>query len=271
MPIVISNNFVLTPPDDRFPVTLDHPVIGWHNLVTSTTIVADTADASHPASDLANPATHLYWLAADTTDQYLTVTTNYVDEIDYLAVAGHNFGSGEIVVSVEGFIDSVWTEIVEEHMLSTDGPLLFRFTAQSLSQVRLKMQPGSVAPRAAVVYVGSLLTLERKLYAGHTPLPYGRKHEILSGMSESGNFLGRNVLGAWRESTVPLSLISPDFYREFMDEFMAAAKTTPFFFAWRPETYENEVGYGWLTDDPMPTPQSGNSLIAFDLKIRGVA
>jgi hypothetical protein len=270
MPIVISNNFILTQPDNEFPVTLDHPIIGWHNIVTSSTIEADTAEASNPASNLANPATHLYWRAADTTEQYLTITTNYVDEIDYLAVAGHNFSTAEITVSVEGFIDGVWTEIVEEHMLSSDGPLLFRFTSQSLSKIRLKMQAGVTAARAAVVYVGSLLTLERKIYVGHTPMVHGRKNEILNGYSETGNFLGRNVLGSWRESTIPLSLISPRWYRENMDAFLEVAVTTPFFFAWRPETYPSEVGYAYLMEDPMPTPQSPSNKLAFDLKVRGV-
>src|SRR4051812_19814076 len=99
MGIVISNNFVLTQPDSRFPVTLDHPLIGWHNLVTATNIVADTSATNYPASNLANPATHLEWRANDTTEQYLTITTGYVDEIDYLAVARHNFGSEQITVS----------------------------------------------------------------------------------------------------------------------------------------------------------------------------
>ncbi|MCK1541451.1 hypothetical protein IVB12_05520 [Bradyrhizobium sp. 179] len=271
MPLITSGAFVLTQPDDEFPVTLDHPVIGWHNLVTSTTIIADTAEANYPASNLANPATHLEWRAADTTKQYLTITTNYVDEIDYIAVARHNFASAEIPVSVEGFIGGVWTEIVEEHQLTDDGPVLFRFTSQSLSQIRLRMQSGVEEARAAVVYVGALLTLERKIYVGHTPMPHGRKNEIVNGMSETGNFLGRLVLGSWRESTIPLSLISPAWYREFMDEFLDAAKTTPFFFAWRPETYPLEVGFAYLMEDPMPTPQAPSNKLAFDLKVRGVA
>lgn len=269
--VVVSQNFVLVAPDSSFPVTTDHPIVGWHNIVTASTIAADTEDANHPATDLANPATYLYWLAADTTEQYLTLTIDYVDEIDYLAVAGHNFSSAAIPVSVEGFIGGVWTEIVGEHMLSDDGPVLFRYTSQSLSAIRLRMQSGSAPPRAAVLQVGKLLILERRIYADHIPMPHGRKNEIISGMSESGNFLGRNVLGAWRETTIPLQNISPDFYREFVDEFLQAAITKPFFFAWRPGTYPLEAGFGWLTDDPEPMPKSPDNKIAFDLKVRGVA
>jgi hypothetical protein len=270
MSLVISRNFVLTDSTPEFPVTLDHPVIGWHNVVTSTNIVADTAGANYPASNLANPMTHLQWHASDTTEQYLTVTTDYVDDIDYLAVARHNFGSAQIPVSVEGFIGGVWTEIVEERLLADDSPALFRFTAQSLSQVRLRLQAGGAVARAAVVYVGKLLTLERRIYVGHTPLPHARKTEIQNGRSESGNFLGRIQLGAWRETTIPLSLLSPAWYRAYGDEFLAVASTTPFFFGWRPETYPYEIGYCWTIDDQMPVPVGPSTRIAFDLKVSGI-
>lgn len=269
MSLVISSALVLADVADG--LSLDHPIIGWHNVVAPSTIVATAENTSYPASNLANPATHLKWLGTSTGEQYLTVTTNYVDEIDYVAVAGHNWQTAEIPVSVEGYIGGIWTEIVEEVMLPNDGPAIFRFEAQSLSQVRIRLQAGSEIPQAAVVYVGKLLVVERKIYAGHTPMPHARKVTVANGRSESGNFLGRIVLGSRRETTIPLSLISPDWYRDYMDEFLEAAKDTPFFFGWRPQTYPRECGYGWLLDDPAPTPTGPSNLIAFDLKVGGVA
>lgn len=271
MSIVISSALVLADVADG--LSLDHPVIGYHTVVTSSTIVADTEDANHPASNLANPATHLEWWAADSTEQYLTITTNYIDEIDYVAVARHNWASGEIPVSI-GYFDTnsppVWIELVEEVMLSDDGPAIFRFTPQSRAIVKIRLGSGSSDARAAVIYVGKLLVLERRIYVGHTPMPHARRVTVANGRSESGNFLGRIVLGEGRETTVPLSLISPAWYRTYMDPFLALSDETPFFFAWRPETYAAEVGYGWLTEDPMPVPTGPSNLIAFDLKVSGV-
>ncbi|HEY0220024.1 MAG TPA: hypothetical protein VGC26_09720, partial [Afipia sp.] len=73
------------------------------------------------------------------------------------------------------------------------------------------------------------------------------------------------------ETSVPLSLITPAWYRANMDPFLAAAKETPFFFAWRPNTYPREVGFCWLTDDPMPVPVDTGNLIGFSLNLSGVA
>jgi len=269
MSLVISSAIVVSGAADD--LSLNHPVIGWHNLVTSSTIVADNEETNYPASNLANPATHLEWRSDDDGDQYLTITTNEVDPIDYLAVAGHNFFSEEIPTSVEGYIGGVWTEIVEEVMLPDDGPAIYRFEAQSLSAIRLKMQaPVDALPRAAVVYVGKLLVIERKIYVGHTPLPDGIKTSVVNGRSESGKFLGRIQLGEWRESTIPLSLVSPDWFRTYMRPFLRDGKNLPFFFAWRPEDYPFETGYAYLMEDPAPTPVGPNNLIAFDMKVSGV-
>lgn len=269
MSLVISQNFVLTDSTPEFPVTLDHPVIGWHSLVTPSGIVADNEDPDYPASNLANPATHLEWRSDDDGVQYLTVTTDYVDEIDYVAIARHNFGSEQIPVRIE---DGAGNVLVQEVILRDDSPALFRFTAQSLATVKIRMAAsGGQLPRAAVVYVGKLLVLERKIYVGHTPLTQARKTVVQNGRSERGNFLGRIVLGAFRETTIPLSLLSPAWYRDHGgDEFIAVAAETPFFFGWRPQSYPYEIGYCWLIDDPMPVPVGPSNRIAFDLKVSGI-
>lgn len=268
MTLVISSAVVLAAAVDG--LSLDHPVIGWHNVVTAAGIVADTEAANYPASNLANPATHLEWRAADTTEQYLTITTDEIDPIDYVAIAGHNLFSAEIPVSIEGYIGAVWTEIVEETMLGDDGPAMFRLEGQSLSQIRIRLQAGVEAARIAVVYCGKSLVIERKIYVGHTPLTDARVASIVNGRSESGKFLGRIVLGETSESAIPLSLITPAWFRSNMRPFLTAAVEAPFFFAWRPQSYPLEVGYGWLLEDPKPAPVGPSNLIAFDLKVGGV-
>jgi hypothetical protein len=267
--IVISSNLVLA--QAAGAVDTDLPAVGYHNVVRSDSIVADTQEANFPASNLANPATHLEWRAADDSEQYITITTNEVDPIDYVGIARHNLGTAEIVVSVEANIDAVWTEIVEETMLPDDTPAVLRFAAASYSQVRIRLQTGSDTARIAVVYCGKLLDLERKVYVGHTPLPYARKIDVASNRSVSGNFLGRIILGEGRESTVPFSLFTPAWCRENLDPFLEAAEGIPFFFAWRPNTYPREVGFCDLMADPMPAPAGPSNLIAFDLKLNGVA
>lgn len=271
--IVISHPLVLDPVETATPS--DHPLIGANNVVTISNIAADPLStlAGYPASNLANPATHREWRSNAVADRRLTVTTDGITPVDYLAIAKHNFGSAQIAVSVEGLIDGVNTTIAGPVMLTDDSPVLFRFPLAAMPTVKLLMLAGIEAPRAAVMYLGKLLVMEKRIYVGHTPLPHARRSTFSNGMSESGNFLGRIQLGSWRETVASFHLISPAWYRSTFDPFLAQQKQLPFFFAWRPLTYPLEVGYGWLIDDPMPTPQDSGegNLIAVDLHIGGVA
>lgn len=270
--IVVSGHIVLSPVE--VAESFDHPLIGWQNVVTAAGITADTQDPSYPATNLANPSTFLEWHAADTSVQYVRFATNETDPIDYIGIAKHNLGSAEIPISVEALDDDgvTWIEIVEEVMLPDDTPAMLLFAAKSYNDVRLKLGSGNEPARAAVVYVGKSLMMERKVYVGHTPIPMGRKSDVSSQRSISGNFLGNITLGEWRETSVPFSLFTPGWYRANIEPFIEAAKDSTFFFAWRPNTYPREVGYCWFTDDgPIPAATDDGNLIAFNFNLAGVA
>jgi hypothetical protein len=175
--------------------------------------------------------------------QHLTITTGTAELLDYVGIAGHNFGTAQIAVSIEGFIAGVWTEIVQAVILPDDAPAIFRFVPQSLPQIRIKLAAGLAAPEAAVVYVGRLLVMERGLYDDHTPLKFARKLDVVNGRGESGAFLGRIVTGEQVASPARFSLLSPAWYRANMEPFLLAAQERPFFFAWRPQSYPREAGY----------------------------
>jgi hypothetical protein len=274
---VISQSLVISPGGDG--INNDNPIIGYRTLADGANISATSSQAGFPASNLANPATHLLWKAQGPTpiaDQYLTVALDSADDIDYLAVAAHNFGSGLMAVSVEGNTQNPeqWFQLVSEHLLVSDGPIIFRFTPQSLLGIRLRIRPSAAVPalipQCAVLYTGLLLTLQRRLYVGHTPMPFGRQLQTANLMSVSGAFLGRIVLGGTRRSAIELRNITPAWYRQHMDPFLIAAQEIPFFFAWRPGTYPEEAGFAWLADDPDVANQAPNGLMQVSMRIEGV-
>lgn len=251
----------------------NNSVIGYINYVTLANITATYEDADFPVTNLANPATDLKWVGgygfSPEADQFVTVVTGTANDLDYLGVVKHNFSSAGIAVSVEGFNGS-WIELTDPTIPNSDGPLVFRFNPQPFSQVRLRMVPGTAAPQAAVMYVGLLLALPRKIYVGHVPIPYGRSHRVTNNRSESGHFLGRIITGASVESSVAVKHIPPAYYRDNLDAFIRAAVTIPFFFAWRPFQYPDEVGYAWLTVDPRPMNSRNTGNMEMELSMGGV-
>jgi hypothetical protein len=278
--VIVSSDLVVSPGVDG--INGDNPLIGYQTLVAAGNVTATTADPDWPASNLANPSTFLKWKAdpgSPVADEYLTVIPDTADDIDYVGIAGHNFGSGQMPVSIE-YLDETaspptWTELIGETLLPDDGPALFRFTPQPLAMIRVRIQPSlaavPVAPAvAAVLYVGKLLVLQRRIFVGHTPIPYGRRLTVANHRSIAGAFLGRIVLSETTETSVDLQNLTPAWYRSYFEPFLVAAKEIPFFFAWRPAAYPREIGFAWLTGDPQPANEQPNGLMQVSFEMAGI-
>jgi hypothetical protein len=281
---------VLLPDDGLSPsIPLDTPrgvpLIGYDNQVSQGMLSSSGDDAAGPVTNLANPATHLFWRAAFVTSGIytLTITDPQAGTANYVGIAGHNFGSQAIDFQLEGITNlSPQTTV---NLLTSgspgyvtiidDSPIIARFPANA-SYVGFKITlnvPGSVMPQAAVLYAGVLTALERgiKVDVTHTPITFGRNTRVINGMSESGNFLGRVVTGESRLSTAEFFGFTPDFYRNTMDDFIDFAQTDPFFWAWAPSDYPLETGFVWLTRDAMPEVSPDHRRIALTLELAGIA
>jgi hypothetical protein len=265
--IVISSSLTLSA-----GFTADHPIIGWDNQITTANIAATASDANYPVTNLANPMTHSYWKGTSTGTQYLTHTTGSANPYSFAGIAGHNFGTGGWTVSVEEDVGSGYTEIVSGVIPGDDSPLLFRWTSGSFSGLRLKLTGGTVIPRAAVLFMGDLLVVERKVLAPHTPINFGRKIKAVAGVSESGNFLGSIVTGEGRTADIAFQNLTDTWYRQYMDDFVDyAAYRNPFFFGWLPQTFPNDIGYGWCANDPRPSIQNSKGHMQVALNVDAVA
>lgn len=262
--IVIGQNIVLTADEAAHP---NSPVIGADNIVVSTNIAADTEAGGYPATNLANPATDLEWRAADTTEQYLTVTTNTADDISYVGIAGHNLGTAAIPVSVEGDDGSGFDELVAPSMLPDDRPALFRFTPAPYQAIRLRLQSGDDPAAVAVLYVGNLLVVPRRIYVGHTPITYAREPIVINDRSQNGKYLGSIETGLTNKTTIALRTLDPDWYRDNLD--VVVSSRQPFFFVWRPFSYPKETGYVWPTGSVKPTNAMSNGMMAVSIPVEG--
>lgn len=272
--LVLSSDLVLSAEEAALPPGT--PLIGWHNVVTFGGVTADTTEDGFPVSNVANPATDLEWRAADTTVQYITIATGYVDDIDYVGIARHNFADTGIAVSI-GYFDTssppVWTELAPAQIPPDNSPMLFRFTPQPLATVMIKIETGSAAARIGVVYCGKLLVMERGVVvdADFPPPTFARKANVVTGRSERGDYLGRIVTGKWLETSFSFAHLTPAWYRSTFEPFARVAEDDlPFFYAWQPATYPYEVAFLWLLDDIMPrfSPVTGRHAIT--LKVGGI-
>jgi hypothetical protein len=269
MPLIISQSVLLA---QAAAVDPDRPIILWDNRATSDNTTVSSEDGDFPAARLFEPVTYERWVAAAAGAVTIEFAPGNVDLFAAAGFAKHNFASAGIAVSIDADAGSGYEEILAPAIPSSDGPLLLRFTAQSAATFRINLAEGSEAAAAAVFSIGPLLEIERKVWVGHTPLPYARTVRRVNGESEAGDYTGGIVTQAFVEGELPLSLLSRAFVIEQMDPFLLACHggALPFFMAWRPATYPAETGYCWLRNDPQPEPQPPHNLDAMTLELRGI-
>lgn len=267
--IVISKALILSPPDE---IPLGTPLIGWRNVVTPALVSASSAESDFPAINVANPSTVLKWVAAAAAEQFVTVTFSEVEEVDYVGIARHNFGSAGIPVCIQARYEGVWETISDEVVPANDTPLLFRFERTAPEALRVRMSAGTGAPTMAVLYVGKLLVMERgaRIDTPRTPPHMGRVDKVIQGRADSGDHLGTIITGRHTEFSEQFSYLRPDWYRAEFDPFVEVAAERPFFYAWRPIEYPLDVGYAKLSADPKPIEDGSTRRLSVELEMRGL-
>lgn len=267
--IHISSSVVLGPLGD--PVDARNPRIGWHNLATAENVSADEQADGEPVANIANPATYLRWRGTTTDEQSVQVTLSAAADVNYFAIAKHNLGSSGATIQFQSSTDgSTWDDVTSPIVLNTDYVVIYEFDAVFAQYFRLLITPGSEPPSIAVLYLGEILILQRRIYVGHTPLPYGRRTTVSNGRSESGEFLGRVLRRQFLESSVDMQNLTPTWYRQYMEPFIEAATTRPFFWCWRPSSYPDECGYAWLSDDVKMQNARANGMVSASFSMQGV-
>jgi hypothetical protein len=253
----------------------NHPVICYQNLITPSLITSTTEETGNPSDNLANDNTSLIWRGTTTgSDEYITMTVTGLGTINYVAVARPNWSATGATVSLEGDTGGGYTIIGSTFTLTNDGPLIMMFTASSTyTGLRIKIASGgSDVPQAAVVYVGQALILQRKLYVGHSPITMSREVNAVASMSESGEFLGRTILGQHSASEISLQNLTADWVRTYLDPFLQSALDAPFFFAWRPSNYPLETAFAWVPGGSFPVPenQRSNGMMSISIPVMGI-
>jgi hypothetical protein len=251
MSVVISQNLVLSA--EIQPLT--HARIGYQKISGTITAssTADGYDAEYPDNEL----TYNFW-KPDSMPATWEVDAGTASDCNYIGIAAHTLGTDSVTVTAQYYDGdlSSWVDI-DSTLPGDDSPIMFLFDSVSWTKYRLSFS-GSTAPRIGVVYMGVTLDMQRGIYGGHSPLTLSRQTTIRPTMSESGQFLGRSIIATGCKTSWAWSNLGPFWYRENFDPFVEHCRTKPFFIAWRPSKFPNEVGYCWTSSDITPT-NNGNA------------
>lgn len=192
-------------------------------------------------------------------------------DVDYVAIASHTLGTDGATVKVQrSDNDADWTDVTDATVTPTDdSPILFLFTSESHRYWRIHVS-GSTVPTIGVVYIGEELAMTRPIYGGHSPLDMSRNTVVRPMKSERGQFLGRSIVRTGFSTGYSWTNLDPTFYRNEFDPFVESARSYPFFIAWRPSGFLNDVGYVWTTSDIKPTNSGVRGFMQVSIDVEGL-
>jgi hypothetical protein len=256
--IYISDSLVLSP-----TVPLRNSRIGYQSITFDKTPTASSTEAGFSALAPTYPTTYEYWKpSAMPATWAIDNTTEAV--CDYAGVAGDIEGT---TIQVQSSDDgTTWETQVEG--VATKKVAMFLFEEIGARYWRLRFVNGS--PKVSVIYIGKALTMQRSIYVGHTPITLSRATEYSNNLSEGGQYLGRSIIRGGVVTGAAYQHLTADWYRANFDPFVKDARTRPFFFAWRPVPYPQEVGFVWTSGDIRPQNTGPRDFMSVSFNMTGI-
>lgn len=279
--IVFSNAFAMAEAAASRPMT--HARIGyqtWTRGLAASAAVASSADDEGPADAVLRPDTFEFW---EPTSLPATLVIDFGTgrDIDYGGLV-HTLGSTECSALLETsdgtFVGSptseqVWSALGSEIAPGDDAPLMFLDTSRVGRYGRITVArsgTGSDMPRISVAHFGQVLTMQRSIYGGHSPMNLSRDTVLDRALSRGGQFLGQGFRRHGMRGSAAWRYLEPDWYRTYFDPFVQEARKYPFFFAWRPGDYPLEVGYAWALGDIQPNNMGVAGFMQVALEMHGI-
>ena len=271
MPIYITDFLLLGGEDAAgYESTPNSPRIGIQNSASRATIFASPSELpTNPAWLTSTPSTAERWKTSS--DNYHLWVANVNDAVcDYIGIAAMKgtFGSQ---IDVKVVIDGVLTQVYGPAIIIDESPIFIMFEPGEVGAVAITFTSDTAfSLEVGNIHVGKSVFLPRNIYVGHTPINYGRQPQTEFSISDNSNFLGQVNTGVTLRSSVDMKNIPPAFYRELLyPKFHIPSETSPFFWAWRPQSYPNEVGFCWLTSPMSVANDMSNGYMSINFAMMG--
>jgi hypothetical protein len=257
--VIFPNALILSAEDAGIPLT--HPRIGWHTHTRDDDVIVtvSTETDAGPKENPLEPSTHGYWQASAMPATW-EIDLGATRSIDYLGIAEHTIGTLGVAVKAETSMGDtegsppvqVWEELGGEVSPGDDSPIMFLDDARNARYVRITLT-GDLPPKIGVIYTGLILAMQRPPEMGYEPINLSRKTEMHTSMSVGGQILGQAIKNYGVESSISFTRLEHDWYRTVFDPFVKSARSKPYFFAWRPADYPEEVAYVVTEEDIRPS------------------
>lgn len=251
----------------------NNPIVGWHNALEVGSVDAEYEEVDHPATNVQSATTIEWWTSSEDTDQQSFGMQVSPTEINYCGIAGHNLAGATIQLQRRDDPGDLWTNVGDPFIQGDNHAIMIWFQSVfSSAYWNLDITPvAGTAPRIAVIYLGKLLRLQRKIYVGHRPVIFDVDSEFYTGEPEKGGFGGRVIKRETHNLSFKQTQTTPGFVRTYVRPWIEDAVLRPFFFAWRPSMYPEEIAFAWAEKNIKVENMSPNGNMRYDVDAKALA
>lgn len=255
MSVFIGSGLVLSSinPDD--PGAANYARIGYQTYGRTGTWAASTEAVDRPALQLKYAQTTKFWQPTASTS-WVKLDIGSAETVDYVGLVGMYAG---IQIDLEYSFDDVSWTTVDSRIPANNDAIMYLFSEVTARYWRLSFSGG--IPSLAVAYVGQALVMQRGVYGGHSPAKLSRSTGYTTNITETGQFAGRSIVKKGYNTSISWDNLTANWYRANFDPFVKSARSYPFFIAWRPSTFPDEIVYAWTNSDIKPTNQGQRDLM----------
>ena len=261
MSIYISSSLVLTPGALEQP--LSHARIGYNNVITSAGLTGTAGVDGYPLSNVLNPATFERYKPTISTSATINIDALSAVDVDYMGLQHRGVTS----VLIESSIDDI-TYTTQAEYNPTGNSVMALFETVIARYWRITLSGSGVT--VVALKLGLSLAMQRSIFSGHTPITLSQTSAVRPNMSETGQFLGASIQRKGLTASYAWKNLASDWYRANFDKFIQSSpRVSPFFIAWKPDLYPNDVAYCLATNDVKPSIDSPNGFMSVSLSVEG--
>lgn len=261
MSIYISSALVANQSLTSQPLT--HARIGYQSVITSAGLTGTTAEDNYPLSNIINPATFERYKPTTPTTCTINIDAGSTVDVDYMGIQARGVTSVLIYSSTDDI-----TYTLEAEFNPTGNTIMALFEEVTARYYRVTLNGSGLTVIA--MKLGKALAMQRAIYGGHTPITLAPVNAVRPNMSETGQFLGASIQRKGLSTGFSWDNLKADWYRANFDPFVKSGpRVQPFFIAWRPESYPNEVAYCWSTGDIKPNNSGTKDFMSVSMNVEG--
>jgi hypothetical protein len=250
---------------------MTNPIIGYHNLLDTGSIVPSSAQAGFPVENAINWRLDDYWKPDLDNTHSIVVDMGAAVSADYFAFYSSDFYQvfdAVIFIYADTFTPPT-TQRSAPFVIPAAGVKLTTFTSVSFRYWKISFASTPAhTPKIQMMALGDRLELEQGLRPGYTPPALGSRNQLATNISEQGIFIGRSLELGPVDFSLSSTLFTPAWIRANWPAWLAHMEQKPFFVLPEPDAYPDEAVIAW-TAGKIATPRySHANFQSLDLKLK---